>query len=199
MVRRLAGDGCLHVQQRLVAPAYLLHVTAISEPDCSPLLILCTAQSGPKNLKLFLLKTNHLRMLKALKAPGASIHQTQCHGHRIGPARPHPGASYLPGTSLHLQRWHQRTKLKGDSSKQLREKPRKVQGSQPSATPEGDGASPSNFAGRFSSQLKPRCELLLDIGRWARPAIWLVVSMANGKIWKGWVPAHLLGMEKNNG
>ena len=179
--------------------AYLLHVTAISEPDCSPLLILCTAQSGPKNLKLFLLKTNHLRMLKALKAPGASIHQTQCHGHRIGPARPHPGASYLPGTSLHLQRWHQRTKLKGDSSKQLREKPRKVQGSQPSATPEGDGASPSNFAGRFSSQLKPRCELLLDIGRWARPAIWLVVSMANGKIWKGWVPAHLLGMGKNNG
>ena len=165
VVRRPAGDGRLHVQQRLVAPAYLLHVTAISEPDCSPLLILCTAQSGPKNLKLFLLKTNHLRMLKALKAPGASIHQTQCHGHGIGPSRPHPGASYLPGTSLHLQRWHQRTKLKGDSSKQLREKPRKVQGSQPSATPEGDGASPSNFAGRFSSQLKPRCELLLDIGR----------------------------------
>ena len=78
---------------------------------------------------------------------------------------PHPGASYLTGTSLHVRRWHHRQKLKGDSSKQLREKPRKVQGSQPSATPEGDGASPSNFAGRFSSQLKPRCEVLLDIGR----------------------------------
>lgn len=105
VVRRLAGDGCLHVQQRLVAPAYLLHVTAISEPDCSPLLILCTAQSGPKNLKLFLLKTNHLRMLKTLrrKAPRASIHQTQRHGNRKGSLWPYPGASYLPKlrSSLH--------------------------------------------------------------------------------------------------
>lgn len=51
VVSRLAGDGRLHVQQRLVAPAYLLDVTAISEPDCSPLLILCAAQTGPNNQK----------------------------------------------------------------------------------------------------------------------------------------------------
>ena len=101
-------------------------------------------------------------MLKALKASRASIrHNSPWKSERVYDCSPLWSMaiawrilSTSIRTSLHLQ---------GDNAKQPREKPRKVQGSQPCATPEGDGASPSNFTGRFTSQLKTRCEVLLDI------------------------------------